>query len=376
MERMLLTFALGVFLAVHAGRVDAQDPWHPLWTVDGEDPNLLLSYPLHVTPIGGGSIAIALETESMILVLDSAGRFVRRIGRRGDGPGEYRRIEAVGAYDGIIWVSDRQLRRVTTLAATGDVLGTRNMLSFVSGMESYLKPLAQLSDGSIVAIEVLPNHELASGAREKAPLIRLGETAVDTMASVSVANSLLVVTIPEPRRWTVSMYQPFSDADIVAVAPDGRCAAVVERRVNEQAVPTVSAKVVDYRGSVVFTSSLGYTPVALESDELDAWASAHLDARPPFVAPARLKLILLDNVYRPAWKPPVTTAVTTSECSVWVDRVGASPMKEWLLLAGTGAPADGIALPLGERIVAAEKNSIWTVSATENDVPILRRYVR
>lgn len=55
-----------------------------------------------------------------IAVFDSAGRFVRRIGRRGSGPGEYQQPAALlSAPDGTIWVDDPGNARLTALDTAG-----------------------------------------------------------------------------------------------------------------------------------------------------------------------------------------------------------------------------------------------------------------
>lgn len=59
-----------------------------------------------------------------ILVLDSAGSVVRTVGRRGEGPGEFRQA-AIGVGDGHLYVHDIQLSRVSKFDTSGKLAWTR-----------------------------------------------------------------------------------------------------------------------------------------------------------------------------------------------------------------------------------------------------------
>lgn len=73
-----------------------------------------------VLMLRGGRVMIA-DAEPMLTIYDSAGRFVRRVGRRGNGPGEYERLFTPPLrYRGdsvIIW--DIGSRRVSVFSDTG-----------------------------------------------------------------------------------------------------------------------------------------------------------------------------------------------------------------------------------------------------------------
>jgi hypothetical protein len=55
-----------------------------------------------------GRIYVAEAAQSMVLVYDSDGSFIRQMGREGEGPGEFRRPEAIVAKDTELLVVDRQ----------------------------------------------------------------------------------------------------------------------------------------------------------------------------------------------------------------------------------------------------------------------------
>ena len=84
-------------------------------------------YELHdvtgIVRLSDGSVAVA--TGSEIRWFDEAGVFRRRVGREGDGPGEFRRIRYMRALPGdSLLVFDSNNRRVTVLAPDGAVVRT------------------------------------------------------------------------------------------------------------------------------------------------------------------------------------------------------------------------------------------------------------
>ncbi len=64
---------------------------------------------------------VSQPEEHAILVLDQRGRQVRRIGRPGEGPGEFKSIATMGFKGDTLWVHDGVLRRITFFSATGSV---------------------------------------------------------------------------------------------------------------------------------------------------------------------------------------------------------------------------------------------------------------
>lgn len=74
-----------------------------------------------------GSIVVANSGTSEIRFYDAQGRFVRSVGRRGEGPGEYRSIRRMDFLGDSIYVSDGRTRRVSVLAANGIFVRSLNL---------------------------------------------------------------------------------------------------------------------------------------------------------------------------------------------------------------------------------------------------------
>jgi len=81
------------------------------------------------TFLADGGLVLTHRSKQELLVLDASGRFVRSIGRAGDGPGEFRTIATPWTVDGArLSMYDGRHRRVTVLSMQGDVLDSRSVV--------------------------------------------------------------------------------------------------------------------------------------------------------------------------------------------------------------------------------------------------------
>jgi hypothetical protein len=93
--------------------------------VEQGDRNYQFTYITAATRLSGGSIVVADRRSGEIRVFDDAGRFVRRFGRTGQGPGEFRSLADVRASRGdsiVAW--DALTSRFTVFSPTGNVART------------------------------------------------------------------------------------------------------------------------------------------------------------------------------------------------------------------------------------------------------------
>lgn len=99
--------------------------------------------------LADGSIVIANAGTSELRLYDSGGKHIRSMGRRGDGPGEFRRITWVQVVQpDTLLVVDSELRRVTAFTESGDVLWTTS----IEGSGVAWKGDVRLADGSFVLL--------------------------------------------------------------------------------------------------------------------------------------------------------------------------------------------------------------------------------
>lgn len=116
---------------------------------------------------------------SEVVVLDRLGRLQRRVGRSGDGPGEFRLAFRLGiSADGTPFVSDFS-GRLSQFAADGRL--TRSIASLARGGDAQVDPISMLADGRLLATtwQQRPNKPATPGVpvgtivRDSAPLMVL-----------------------------------------------------------------------------------------------------------------------------------------------------------------------------------------------------------
>lgn len=106
----LETARLEPVLELRIGSVDDPDDW--LTRFD------------HLVVGPDGRIYTPHEQEKLIRVHDAEGRLVRAFGREGAGPGEFRRLDAIGLLGDTLWVFDMGNSRFSYFTLDGEPIGT------------------------------------------------------------------------------------------------------------------------------------------------------------------------------------------------------------------------------------------------------------
>ena len=132
-----------------------------------------------------GQIAVADGKTSVIRFYDSTGTFLRQVGRKGQGPGEFQEI-------GLLWstpedsllVYDLVSRRLSTFDPSGTFVHQADLAK-----QGFLQPMGRLDDGVIVAIgfvfnqESFPSGDAASRPPQPVLLIPADSTPPDTLGA-------------------------------------------------------------------------------------------------------------------------------------------------------------------------------------------------
>ena len=120
--------------------------------------------------LGNGGLALANTGDTEILLLAEDGSLVRRVGGRGEGPGEFGIITALLAADAGFLTYDTRLGRLSSFSETGEFL-TSSRLSPPNAIVD-LNPLAHDAAGNMLAILGVQRHFQPSGMkRDTAPLL-------------------------------------------------------------------------------------------------------------------------------------------------------------------------------------------------------------
>lgn len=169
-----------------AWRVEAEPRFTVGWDADGP----MLTWPQSGRILPGGGALIGESEGGTMYRIESDGSVVEAWGRKGEGPGEYQRLDAILLRGDSILVSDVRLRRLTVLSPDGHVRTTRLAGTFQHEASAILtddRLLLVPGDGYSGVDQIR-----AEWVFETSPILAvdLGGGAVDTLAE-----------LPHLRRW-------------------------------------------------------------------------------------------------------------------------------------------------------------------------------
>lgn len=342
---------------------------------DGEGPTAFSSEPWVVVDRRGNAHTRG-RGDSQLAVFDSAGRFVRSVGRRGQGPGEFTVISGHGFVGDTLWATNWPNAAVSTFTLDGSHLVTRRIV--VELAQRFGSPIgisALVDDGR--AIVIPDGAPVGEGGRRMVPVItgdrdmRVTDTLVTMLRPASMVvdgvGTFWIAPVPIPR--------------LIDIAPDGDGLVVVnwERDGSEVEVQRLASG-----GRVTWqrTVSLSSTPIAgrirdsivnraveMATGQIDI--ARRRGAIPPGV---RTRPLVESSLDLPARWPPVKDVVLGIDGSVWLQRGDPGLPNRWVVLDSGGAPAFEVSTHLPLTIREADRDAIWATFSDDDGFPYLVRY--
>ena len=326
-----------------------------------------------------GSAYVSQPQEGILRVYDTRGRFVREIGRSGEGPGEFERPSRLGWRGDTLWVSDPAQMRVSLFRPDGAVI--RSITFVRTGSLTGGKPNVPgylFADGSVLGVWLAPMQLLAGPKPVSQPLVRFtarGEP-INVIAQIERLHEFAQMTSGTS---VTFMPQPFRDTPLWDVTPDGsnlvivtRIAAASGRRAS------FSIRKFHYSGRTIFAKTYRYTPRPLPADAekkaVDEHVSGLASARIRTSSNGDVRKAIREALYLPRYMPPVTSMVLGRDGTIWLRReeTGRSTVS-WNVLGPDGRVVARVDLPAKLDVRYADRNQVWGIELDELDVPTLVR---
>ena len=324
-------------------------------------------------------VYVLLGQEGRVRVFTRAGRFVRDLGGRGEGPGELMTPSTLGWRGSRLWVADVGLRRFTLFdVATGEA---ETIPYDVDAPLAYhflsVVPRAILANGGLVGSPTYSGlRVVARGGIWHLPLLVSDTTGAlrDTLTLLSLGGGPVEIRAGlAPDRRTYLMH-PLSDDDRIAFAPDGSSAVLVRRESWEDSGPAeFEVAGIDVLGDTLFQRRIGYEPRPVPEDFFADEISGSLD-RPDVVNRRAHARALREFYEQRRYFPPVTTVRVASDGTTWLAGPGEDGVREWLVLDASGASIGRVRLPATSRVSAANQTEVWVVETDALDIPYVVRY--
>lgn len=216
-----------------------------------DDPNYQFFRIVDAQPLPNGGLAVANGGTSEIFIFDAEGNYLRTVGRRGEGPGEFRRLAwiAIRPPDSLV-AADDGLRRITVFDAGGQPSRTATTVGpSPEGGQSAMappRPLGMFDDGSFLAVSYDRPRLTVGPARPSVRLLHYtpAATSSDVLGSwpgtelhMRRVGERLAVFVPPFQRTTLFVVGSeqfwIADSDrweMRSYSPAGRLLTVVRRQ--------------------------------------------------------------------------------------------------------------------------------------------------
>lgn len=383
-----------VIVACRGPEFGAPNDSVPTWTAvpdlrvgSVDDPDYALTYfrAMEVGP--DGTMYTVHPQEQVIRVFDPDGSLRRLIGGRGDGPGEFQNVAAIGWVADTLWVLDYNGYRFSQFDAAGDLLGTFTVPFEMDGAGTGAQPPRArelLWDGTLMGGPPAFSRQIASGElTHDLPMLMTRDGIVtDTLLPIPFGRNLWAISDPDaPQRGGMYRPQPFADGPLWGVAPQERALIVVDRETAmapEAAEFTVSR--ISFEGDTLLRQSYPYVPVPTRDEAVDSILDelAGLFGERGFLGatPATSREWAELSLYRPAFRPPVEGLVIAEDGSVWLNRGAATDRRSvlWSVLNRDGEEIGRVALPPGLDVLRISPPLLWASERDAFDVPYLVRF--
>jgi hypothetical protein len=314
-----------------------------------------------------GTVFVAQARDGRVLVFDHGGRHVRSFGRRGDGPGEFQRMNTIGICDGAVWITDLRAQRLSWFDREGNHVGSTPIVNAAHAVA--------LSKQTVLTIE-------RAGMDEARAIVRRDNGFEERLGpSFSTAGRFISI--------------PFGQGLITRVSPAAshhiflsKCNAPilrVERPIHSGSGPaTFSVTWLSAEGRTLRSATVTYRPNRIDRRRKDAIAAeifAELtgpaaSGRMLFQSPREARQTIRNSLDQlPAYYPPISQGLLGDDGTLWLRREDlGTPLIDWIALSETGALLGEVRLPRAANIVAADEQSIWVVLENDLGVPRIVRY--
>jgi hypothetical protein len=365
---MIALLIVGLHLAQQSAPTWRIEPMLRIGAVDDETHALSRVGGVAVT--SRGDLLVAQPDERHIKVFDRNGRFIRRIGREGSGPGEFRGITAISLHNDRLSVLDIASGRLTEFDAPGRVVAVHRAPA-IRVPEPYLilPPIAVLPDGRRY---VFPDSR---GGVSEYPFF-----VVDRDGTVRQIGRLLhggrSVRV-QPRRMIGVIPRPVHSGTLHAIDLHSGDVIFVERPIaSSRRSHTWQLIRVAASGDTVFLRNFSYDPVPIDRATVEREKQKQIELSMQLPGGGRVAFpreeveALWHAGYQvPPYQSAIDEIMLAANGEIWLRR-GAfgEPRSEWLIMDNRGERIGSLTIPSSSRLVWASDRNVVLVERDALDV--------
>ncbi len=282
-----------------------------------------------------------------VRVFSDDGMFLRALGKKGQGPGEFSRVMSLYAGDSL-FVYDLDLRRISVFAP--ESFEPAYSFTVMEGARETPVGLLGATDEGVLMVYTTP-FSAATAEEERFRVVKLldrqGYVRQDPVLKVPEHEYLVDVV---GSSGISVMPLPFGRESILRFGPDNRIYAGWSDAIDVRVHPL--------DGSAPTAFSHAHEPVPVTGDDVEALLAA---------IPSERRRERVRNADLPARKPAYETFVVDDRGRFWVKLSAAAgaPTARWLVLQAGGAVVGEAALPAGVRLEVVHAGRAYGIETTE-----------
>jgi hypothetical protein len=375
---------------------------------DFDDPDLGFSRVTQMDVDEQGNLYVLEGLVPEIRVFTPDGTLIRRIGKRGEGPGEFQSAPLFGVVGDTVWAVENGANRITLFDREGYVLTTGRTQDVVVPLPTgfgYVLPWRMRPDGKFTSkLARIVGMARDTPGNDVSPSDSIPVPFVLFNANGAVTDTVGWAGHPPPRMWRPpSLAGP--TPKIIDVG--GRQAwvpspptplplwlTVLDGYITvETPMPgpgqegVVSVTRIGLHGDTVYTRDFRYPPAPYTSEDLDSIAVWAARGEPGGMAPYMpgqgppsdwevVARYLRGAMEFPEYQLPFEYPWLAQDEGIWMRRTeeGSSSTVRWALLDPQGRPRGQLRLPRNLRVIWNRGDTFWAVEPDEYEVPWVVRF--
>jgi hypothetical protein len=200
---------------------------------------------------------------------------------------------------------------------------------------------------------------------------------IDVITTLPRTNHALLIQPRGERGASMTTRQPFSDAPLMAIAPDGTGIVVVERASGTEG-GVVCVVRYELSGKIAwerrYSTTAGALPAAEVQDSTRRIAAKVVEAARNRVPPATAESWVRKALYVPRFRPAITSALVGRDGSVWLRLWPRGKTVTWVSVDRNGSPEGRVESNVDLVFRQIDGRQAWATTTDENDVPVVVRY--
>ncbi len=334
-----------------------------------------------------GHMYVLNPGDQTIVLLDARGKRVREFGRRGEGPGEFRRAGKLAIRRDSVWVVDYGLRRVTRFALNG-----QNPVSFLiqPAVGGVASPAAMGTEGVLVAVNVsygpAEQHQTTSQSSSLLLHTDYRGNVSDTLLRVTEPNAMLrysIEAVDVDRGRVVgnaNARQPFTPRSFWSVNYDGSNVVVVAEEASNRATAVGSLRVtsLSLAGDTLNSRRLPFKREPVTAQHVTAVVDS---LSRTFTMKGNVRVrgnrqTIRDSLDVAAFWPAVSALTVGVDGSIWIRRNGPPgfPYTRYWVVFPNESEARAVTLPREFTLLRASRSALWGWSRDPDGLPVVERY--